>query len=834
MMQKDASSPPPAPGAGANVEPVEEDQIRYLEQCKVNVRQQAANMVRAIDAGDLEEVLKFANLVLGELRTSLLSPQKYYELFLAISTQLSTLESFFNDAHSKGKKMNELYELVQHAGNIIPRLYLLVIAGSIYIKTKEAPAKYILKDLVEMCKGVQHPMRGLFLRHYLLQLTRDKLPDDSDQDKSGGTVRDSVDFVLHNFIEMNKLWVRMQHQGAGRDRERREKERGDLRVLVGTNLVRLSSLEGVDEALYSDVVLPAVLEQVVGCQDCIAQQYLMEVIAQVFPDEFHLRTLDTYLKTLAHLEAKVDVIALMVTLVKRLAKFGLSQRAKITDEMRLFETFLENIQPIVEHRSDSISTVQVLQLHEALLDLVLSVYPERLAYIDQVYARTSATLEAMNVTSIEDAASVKILKRMIMLPLEAPAPAATATGAAAPPRNTLADVLCLEKNVDLLRLLTPIHKKQVALSITRSAIERGAPIPDPEKIDRLVELIRPLIKDEPGLEAEADEDKEEFEENQNLVAKLVHILANESSDMTYRLFYNIRRHFGQGGFKRVRHTLVPLFFASMRLCHRVYRTEQQEAAGEAAPAAEPRQFGSIKILRFLLEIVNIIIKAFPETGLRLALQAALCADNCNSSEMAYDFMTAALLAYETEISESRAQLQAMQIIISTLQSTKNFTEDNYDTLAKKCTMLSSKLLKKPDQCRAVVMCSHLFWTERPIPATPGETAPEWHDGSRVLECLNRSVEIADKCMAPNVHAPLFIEILNEHLFYYAKNVPEITADRITELVNLVINRVSALQEEDLPAIMAYKQNTLRHIRWHQASPREPAEADKYAAIAIPH
>lgn len=49
--------------------------------------------------------------------------------------------------------------------------------GSVYIKSKEAPAKDILKDLVEMCRGIQHPLRGLFLRSYLSQVSRDKLPD---------------------------------------------------------------------------------------------------------------------------------------------------------------------------------------------------------------------------------------------------------------------------------------------------------------------------------------------------------------------------------------------------------------------------------------------------------------------------------------------------------------------------------------------------------------------------------------------------------------------------------------------------------------------------------
>lgn len=66
-------------------------------------------------------------------------------------------------------------------------------------------------------------------------------------------VRDSIDFILMNFAEMNKLWVRMQHQGHSRDRERREREREELRILVGTNLVRLSQLESVTLDKYRKV-----------------------------------------------------------------------------------------------------------------------------------------------------------------------------------------------------------------------------------------------------------------------------------------------------------------------------------------------------------------------------------------------------------------------------------------------------------------------------------------------------------------------------------------------------------------------------------------------------
>ena len=66
---------------------------------------------------------------------------------------------------------------------------------------------------------------------------------------------DSVDFIQLNFAEMNKLWVRMQHQGHSRNREQREQERRELRLLVGTNLVRLSQLEYIDIPTYKKVRL---------------------------------------------------------------------------------------------------------------------------------------------------------------------------------------------------------------------------------------------------------------------------------------------------------------------------------------------------------------------------------------------------------------------------------------------------------------------------------------------------------------------------------------------------------------------------------------------------
>lgn len=132
---------------------------------------------------------------------------------LQVLDEMRELEEFFSTLARNGTPVIELYEQVQACGNVLPRLYLLVTAGSVYIKSKQVPAKDILKDLVEMVKGVQQPMRGLFLRNYLTHMSRDKLPDvGSPYEGEGGTVQDAYQFILQNFAETNRLWVRLQAQ----------------------------------------------------------------------------------------------------------------------------------------------------------------------------------------------------------------------------------------------------------------------------------------------------------------------------------------------------------------------------------------------------------------------------------------------------------------------------------------------------------------------------------------------------------------------------------------------------------------------------------------------
>lgn len=41
-------------------------------------------------------------------------------------------------------------------------------------------------------------------------------------------------------------------------------------------------MEGVDLATYKELVLPRILEQIINCKDVLAQEYLMDIVIQVF------------------------------------------------------------------------------------------------------------------------------------------------------------------------------------------------------------------------------------------------------------------------------------------------------------------------------------------------------------------------------------------------------------------------------------------------------------------------------------------------------------------------------------------------------------------------
>jgi vacuolar protein sorting-associated protein 35 len=98
---------------------------------------------------------------------------------MAIFDEIQKLWSYRENYEHKENMPSflDLYELVQYTGNIVPRLYLMITVGTVYLSLGLAKKKEVLQDMLEMCRGVQNPLRGLFLRHFLSSHVKDLLPN---------------------------------------------------------------------------------------------------------------------------------------------------------------------------------------------------------------------------------------------------------------------------------------------------------------------------------------------------------------------------------------------------------------------------------------------------------------------------------------------------------------------------------------------------------------------------------------------------------------------------------------------------------------------------------
>ncbi|KHJ43079.1 vacuolar protein sorting-associated protein 35 [Trichuris suis] len=653
------------------------DQKKLLDDSLHQVKLEAAEMRHCLEKSQLLDALKHASQMLAELRTSALTPKYYYHLYMEITHELQRLELALIDEFQKGNRRPDLYEIVQYASNIIPRLYLLITVGIAFIKLHEASRRDILRDLVEMCCGVQHPLRGLFLRHYLLQCTQNLLPKSLNEEKTeDGTVHDSVDFILANFGEMNKLWVRMQHQGQSRDRERRERERRELQILVGTNLC----------------ILPKILVQVVSCKDPIAQEYLMECVIQVFSDEFHVRSLDVFLKTCADMHQRVNIKNVLTALIDRIASYGMTEEGKeIQENYGLFELLSEQIASIVQSRSEMLSE-DIVQLQVSMINFALSCYRAHYQFVDKVFATTYTILQGATVPKTAYNCPLgKELSKLFRIPIET--------------YNDVLTLLKLENYGLALSMLDHRGRIKIASCIVMNMLDERTEVNTVEAAEKLLTLLGVLLTDQ--IDQPRDYEKsDDFVEEQTLVSRMVHLLHSDDRDVHHAIIIAAHKFFNKGGRYRLIHTYVPLIFKAFVLSREYYNNKDEDVAWEEKAKA---------VFQFIHQTICSLLNETESASLpfRLFLQSALVIDTIpieNREMLAYEFLSQAFAVYEEEISDSRAQLAAIVLITGTLQKMSCFSEENHEPLRTQCLLSASKLFKKPDQCRAVISCAHLFWS----------------------------------------------------------------------------------------------------------------------------
>lgn len=275
---------------------------------------------------------------------------------------------------------------------------------------------------------------------------------------------------------------------------------------------------------------------------------------------------------------------------------------------------------------------------------------------------------------------------------------------------SLFTTLALPNYLPLLHAQTYPTRRHVAGEVAKSLLKNQTKITTPENLEGVFEILRVIIREGmqqsggyPGLasqrrSAETDETIEE----QGWLARIVHLIQGPDNDTQFKLLQTARKAFSDGN-ERIKYTTPALLTLSIKLARKYKSREHYE---------DNWQSQSSSLYKFMHSAISTLysrVNSTAELCLRLFVACGQIADQTGFEEVAYEFFAQAFTIYEEAVSDSRAQFQAVCVFAGALHGTRGFSKENYDTLITKCALHGSKLLKKPDQCRAVYLASHLWW-----------------------------------------------------------------------------------------------------------------------------
>jgi vacuolar protein sorting-associated protein 35 len=226
------------------------------------------------------------------------------------------------------------------------------------------------------------------------------------------------------------------------------------------------------------------------------------------------------------------------------------------------------------------------------------------------------------------------------------------------------------------------------------------------------------------------------------------------------------------------------------------------------------------------------------------LEAALTADKLGAGSdaddekeaygtIANELLTLSFSTYEEQaLKDVRIQRPCVMSMIGTLMACRSLGKNDYEALIMTVSKFAAKMTKQSEQCEMVTRCSHLFYVLENDGTTVVYANPQ-----RSLECLQRSLKLANACTTANVsNLKLFVELFDIYLYFFEKNNPHITGSYITGLAALIKEHSTGIPLQfggsGMPAAAEAKQQFLQIVRYIKAMKAKPETVEKFRDIDV--
>ena len=797
-----------------------EEEEKILDQKIKSVKSCIYQINNQIEKNNLRFCLKEIYNLLMELRTKDLSPKNYFQLFNQVLDEMLYVENYFKDEIRRGRKIKDLYDSVQQAQTLLPRIYLLITVGSIYMENNKNSCRKIIFDLLSLVKGIQDPIRGLFTRYYLLKMIKEKLPDKNNEYEGiNGKFEDSLKFILQNLEEMNNLWIRLKNNKNEELNIKLENERDELKSLIGENITRLSSLNGLNEEIYENQVLPNLISIILSNKDKLSQEYIMGCLIYAFPDEFNMKCMNKILDTFYKMNKEVDKINLFINLMDKLSKFFIknndnSEIKKIIDNT--YDLLKNGVKNLIEQESsnDKIDLKNILQLLCSFLNFTINCCPNNEKIINTNYSLKLTKDFLNNYSNFLTKDCLKLINNILCIPLNS---------------NEI-NIFQLQELNDLMKFLDFNSRENISIKIIESFVNnKNEKIDTPEKIKTLINFIRPIIEGE--IEIDNNLDDYEIECQQTLVVKLLNLINVDNIDTFYNIINIYKNSIINGSYKRKKYTFSGLMNKILEINYIIIEeydnknnnlTEEQKNNINLMNKINTFNIDNINndddlknILKKFYDIIDEILNNFkdPILTFKFNLQISIQIEKINTNKNNFEEFCAnylnkslSLIDLEENKFESENKYYLINLIVGAIYNFKIFSQENLNGLVSNLLAKGQKLEKKSDQCKSMIDISSLYYHLL-------------NDKPKVIECLSKAKRFAEFAMTNPIFLSLFILLLNKILYYIEIDNEEfIQAEFINDIIEEINNHLQTIknekniQENILKNIENYYERTINLIK----------------------
>ena len=544
------------------------DQEKYLNQIAKDFEYQS-NLIKIYpSSNNFPKCLLDTAALISLLKIGYLTPSNYYLLYKDISNFLEeTIEFYIRDKVTKGIKIKYIYESIQQCQYVIPRIYLMIICGSIYLEFYPIKFREIIYDLLNAAKCVQNPLRAFWIRYFLFKKIKNYLPINigtylNNEEYFYEYRKISLLFFLENLEEMIYFAIRIRKEIFIDDKKLNEKQRTEICSSIEEIIQDISSFKGLDKNIFVNKVLPKfydIISNIDDTKDFYLEHIVIAGIIKNFNIELYFDPQGisiiflTFRKVIYNKD--FDIISIFTNLVNNYIKFikynnkqenELLKKENISTIKITFDLFFETYNELqtTYKNSEDQEFNKFLELDSSFLKLSFKILKFEKKESKVVIIHTILNSCSKRINMFNYGFKIETLKKI-----------GTLIEILFKHKITIFDFPVLET---MINYLDYNQRRKISLKLIDSFDNKNTnKIDTLEKISKILNIIIPLITEEIWNNMDGTDVTQKFkEENKNRhLCKLIYLINCNDPDIFVKMLNKIKTSLESGSIETTTFTI---------------------------------------------------------------------------------------------------------------------------------------------------------------------------------------------------------------------------------------------------------------------------------------